>query len=339
MPSFRNLLKRTRGKISSSASQSSSTIAVEAAKQFLGLPVVYEDPEVTLTILAIHELDSDREKTWTATNAIRWLRGLLQRAGRSDDLSAFQCLFLGHAVDAHAPDQVNYRLLYSHLLHVRNLEAGLARKSSRGNVIQRQIILVTHDHVSTIIGPSCKERSWDVDATILLEQALPKIEKALGPEHIHTVNVVNELGNFYRKQDRYTEAESMLERALHAMERFPGPEHISTLKTVTRLGTVYGHRGRYRDAECMFERVLRGKEKMYGPEHKSTLSTIDNLAAVYLAERRYIEAAVMLKRSLRGYEKTLGHEVVKTHLPTLKCLRELGKIYCKFNNEDSARLC
>jgi hypothetical protein len=75
-------------------------------------------------------------------------------------------------------------------------------------------------------------------------RALAGKEKAPGPEHISTLDTVNNLGILYRNQGKLDQAEQMYGRALAGSEKTLGPEHISTLNTVHNLGNLYDDQGK-----------------------------------------------------------------------------------------------
>jgi tetratricopeptide (TPR) repeat protein len=59
-------------------------------------------------------------------------------------------------------------------------------------------------------------------AEAMYKRALAGYEKALGPEHMSTLNTVNNLGNLYLDQDWLTEAEAMYKQALAGREKALG---------------------------------------------------------------------------------------------------------------------
>ncbi|KAI6080112.1 P-loop containing nucleoside triphosphate hydrolase protein, partial [Hypoxylon rubiginosum] len=133
MPSLTRLFKRSSRHASSSVSQSSSTAATEWPQ---GLDVVYDGPEASLDIVAIHGLNGHREKTWTADNGVHWLRDLLP-----DDLPNVRILTWGYDANTHASDRVSCQYLYDHAL---DLVADLTRKRTLTNSTERPIIFVAH---------------------------------------------------------------------------------------------------------------------------------------------------------------------------------------------------
>ncbi|KAH7124986.1 hypothetical protein B0J13DRAFT_391376, partial [Dactylonectria estremocensis] len=59
----------------------------------------------------------------------------------------------------------------------------------------------------------------------MYEPALGGCEKGPGPHHISTLGTVNDLGNLYNHQGKFTETEEMYERALHGIQTALGPNH------------------------------------------------------------------------------------------------------------------
>ena len=164
------------------------------------------------------------------------------------------------------------------------------------------------------LGLLYKDQGRHKEAEAMYERALAGKEKAWGPEHTSTLDIVNNLGNLYAEQGRHKEAEAMYERALAGKEKTWGPEHMSTLDTVNNLGLLYAAQGRHKEAEAMYERALKGYEKTWGPEHTSTLDTVNSLGLIYTAQGRHKEAEAMYERALEGYEKALGKDAVLTYV-------------------------
>jgi tetratricopeptide (TPR) repeat protein len=77
-------------------------------------------------------------------------------------------------------------------------------------------------------------------------------EKALGPNHLSTLSIVNNLGVLYFNQGKLVEAGEMYQRALAGTEKVLGPDHPSTLYTVNNLGSLYFIQGKPKEAEEIF---------------------------------------------------------------------------------------
>ncbi|KAI1124664.1 Alpha/Beta hydrolase protein [Nemania abortiva] len=101
-----------------------------------GLEVVYDGPEAKLDIVAVHGLNGHREKTWTATNGVHWLRDLLPR-----DIPDIRVLTWSYDAATHSPDRASCQCLYSQGLE---LVADLTRARTLTQSIERPIIFVAH---------------------------------------------------------------------------------------------------------------------------------------------------------------------------------------------------
>jgi hypothetical protein len=82
----------------------------------------------------------------------------------------------------------------------------------------------------------------------MYQRAMTGNEKALGPDHTSTLDIVHNLGNLYQDQGKLkeAEAEAMHQRALIGKEKALGPDHISTLETIHALGNLYKDQGKLR---------------------------------------------------------------------------------------------
>ena len=147
-----------------------------------------------------------------------------------------------------------------------------------------------------------------VEAEQMCQRALQGYEKAWGPDHTLTLDIVNNLGLLYKNQGKLVEAEQMCQRALQGKEKAWGPDHTSTLNTVNNLGLLYANQGKLVKAEQMYQRALQGYEKAWGPDHTSTLSTVNNLGLLYANQGKLVEAEQMYQRALQGKEKAIGSD-------------------------------
>ncbi|KAK4890549.1 hypothetical protein LTR49_028725, partial [Elasticomyces elasticus] len=153
-------------------------------------------------------------------------------------------------------------------------------------------------------------------------RALKGYEKALGPEHPHTLTSVSNLAQVLQCQGKYEAAEEMNRRALKGREKALGPEHPHTLTSVSNLALVLQCQGKYKAAEEMDRRALKGREKALGPEHHDTLTSVNNLAQVLQYQGKYEAVEEMNWRALKGCEKALGPE----HPDTLTSVSNLAGV-------------
>ncbi|KND93937.1 Kinesin light chain [Tolypocladium ophioglossoides CBS 100239] len=211
------------------------------------------------------------------------------------------------------------------------------------------------------------------EAEEMYMRALAGREKALGRDHLSTLDTINNLGFLYSKQGRLKEADEMYMWALAGREKALGRDHLSTLDTINNLGLIYSdqgklkeagemyvraldgrekalgrdhldtiknlgllyaNQGRLKEAEEMYVQALVGREKMLGRDHPSTLETVNNLGLLYADQGKLKEAEEMYVRALAGREKSFGPE----HTVTLKVCYNLGKLYFRQNKLEAAEV-
>ncbi|KAI0439883.1 hypothetical protein F4803DRAFT_529566 [Xylaria telfairii] len=135
MSSLKKLFKRPNRDNSTARGPlaSQDTVSTEHPQ---GLEIVYEDPEASLDIVAVHGLNGHREKTWTAANSVHWLRDLLPK-----DLPGVRVLSWGYDANTHSSDRASCQYLYDHALE---LVSDLTRKRKLTQSFERPIIFVAH---------------------------------------------------------------------------------------------------------------------------------------------------------------------------------------------------
>ena len=132
--------------------------------------------------------------------------------------------------------------------------------------------------------------------------------EAFGPDDPCLATTLNNLGELYRTQGRYTEVEPLHKRALAIREKALGPDDPSVAQSLNNLAGLYRAQGRYAKAEPLYKRALAIFEKTLGPTHPDVATSLNNLAGLYDAQGRYAEAEPLYKRALAILEKALGPE-------------------------------
>jgi tetratricopeptide (TPR) repeat protein len=77
------------------------------------------------------------------------------------------------------------------------------------------------------------------EAKKMYQRTLQGYEVALGPDHISTLQAVNNLGGIYSKLGKLDEGEKMYQRALQGFKAVLGPDHTSTRKIVANLNIIH----------------------------------------------------------------------------------------------------
>ncbi|KAH8794724.1 hypothetical protein BGZ57DRAFT_1012390 [Hyaloscypha finlandica] len=205
------------------------------------------------------------------------------------------------------------------------LQRRLLQHATRQNVfiVGGKLDLDGLDWTFHYLGTLYKDQGKLAEAEAMYDRALQGYEEALGPDHISTLNAVNNLGVLYTNQGKLAKAEEMYIRALQGKEEALGPDHISTLNAVNNLGILYTNQGKLAKAEEMYIRALQGCEEALGPDHILTLDTVNNLGNLYTNQGKLAKAEEMYIRALQGKEEALGPD----HMSTLDTVNNLGLLY------------
>src|SRR5947209_675754 len=117
---------------------------------------------------------------------------------------------------------------------------------------------------------------------------------------------LNNLGQFYRTQRRFSEAADLFNRALTIYASKYGDNHTLTATVINNLANVYLADHKYDAAEPLFRRGLAASETLFGSENGSIAISLDWLAQTHFFLKRPADAEAELKRALAIAEKTTG---------------------------------
>jgi tetratricopeptide (TPR) repeat protein len=143
------------------------------------------------------------------------------------------------------------------------------------------------------------------DAERILVADLARLQRQQ-PQSLAAARALVDLGELYRGQARFSEAEPLFQRAIALIESLQGPTHRALVRPLNSLALVYRAQGGYAEAEPLARRALAIAEGAHGPEHPALAGVVGNLLTVYLAQGRYGEAAPLFERSVTLKERLLG---------------------------------
>jgi tetratricopeptide (TPR) repeat protein len=145
------------------------------------------------------------------------------------------------------------------------------------------------------------------EAETIYKQALATIEKELPRDPI-LAGSLNNFGQFYRAQRRFSEAAELLNRALAIYVATYGDNHTLTATVINNLAGTYLSDRKFDAAEPLYKRGLAATERLLGPDHYSVAISLDWLAQTNFFQGRYAEAEAHLKRAIAVAEKSTGPE-------------------------------
>jgi tetratricopeptide (TPR) repeat protein len=120
----------------------------------------------------------------------------------------------------------------------------------------------------------------------------------LGNEHPRTLVSINNLGDIYRKRQKYSQAEALYGEALEVRRRVLGPLHRDTLASLTSLAEVKLQLQKYTEAEGLLREAVASREKAT-PDSWERYHAQSLLGSVLARQRRYDAAEPLL---LAGYQ-------------------------------------
>ena len=124
-----------------------------------------------------------------------------------------------------------------------------------------------------------------------------KEAKRFGRQDPRLATSLNNLGELYRLQGRYAEAEQHYKWALAVLEKALRPAHPQVATSLNNLAALYHAQGRYAGAEQLYKRSLAIKEKALGPDHPSVAATLENYVALLREVGRTDDADKMEARA------------------------------------------
>src|SRR5438067_723910 len=107
-----------------------------------------------------------------------------------------------------------------------------------------------------LFGRRRSDRSIRMLAQVLAAWPPSINQKEVGPDHPDVAVSLDNLGELYRMQGRYMEAEPLEKRALAVREKALDPGNEAVAKSLNNLALLYNAQGRHAEAEPLYERSL-----------------------------------------------------------------------------------
>jgi tetratricopeptide (TPR) repeat protein len=133
------------------------------------------------------------------------------------------------------------------------------------------------------------------DGVKLAEQFRDEFEMSLGPDHLHTLMMLKNLGWAYMYAGKLPEAIALLVKVREGSEKALGPNHQQTLAALDHLIVAYWRAKKYEQSVPLCEDVLRRYEAKNGRNNPHTLQAVFNLGVNYLDAGRAEEAVPLLE--------------------------------------------
>jgi eukaryotic-like serine/threonine-protein kinase len=146
------------------------------------------------------------------------------------------------------------------------------------------------------------------------------------------------LGEIYREQGKYDQAERVLLASLDAgrkkQEETKNVQHYNCMgRCMHELALLRLAQGDFKKAEELFEQGMDfGVLKLPGKDHPVSLRHVNGLAIIRIRQQRYEEAKTLLDRALEARKLKLGED----HPNTTKTIHDFGILYREKGKYDKA---
>ncbi len=118
--------------------------------------------------------------------------------------------------------------------------------------------------------------------------------------------LLNNLGQVYKAEGRYADAEPAIKQSLAIREKVLGRDHVDVARSLNNLADLYQRQDRFAEAEPIYQRALSIRERTVGPDHPDTVASLNNLASLYQAQGRTSDALPLVERMMAGGRAQLG---------------------------------
>ena len=208
----------------------------------------------------------------------------------------------------------------------RRIAAALERAESEAEA--RGLVSEFLKDLFVVSDPS-EARGNTITARELLDEGAEQIDKSLVETPALRAELMDTMGEVYRRLGLYDAAEPLLAQALAARRDRLGDEHLDTLASIDQLAKLYWSQGRFDEAETLYRQALDIERRVYGDEHLHTVGSIHNLAVLYATVERYADAESLLLEALDVRRRRLPEDAPDL-LATLGSLAivylELGRL-------------
>jgi non-specific serine/threonine protein kinase/serine/threonine-protein kinase len=139
------------------------------------------------------------------------------------------------------------------------------------------------------------------EAETLLREALAIRERVLGPEHIATLNSLNNLAELLVDEGQYPEAERLVRQTLATRIHILGADNTATLASEATLAKILNREGRYVEAEQTARGDLAIAAPSLGVHHPVAVEALKELGIALAHRNRYDEASKLFRETIAAH--------------------------------------
>ncbi len=155
-------------------------------------------------------------------------------------------------------------------------------------------------------------------AESILEQLQELATRELGPYHVETLTIQNQLANTYEQIGKFKQALDLDRSTLEIRKKFIGPSNPQTLNTQIQIANCLLKIGEPEQAIPLLNDTLSERGKLLGADHPDTLAVWISLGIAYRDTKNYSEANRCLQYAYKHLQAKLGD----SHPQTLNCMNQ-----------------
>jgi tetratricopeptide (TPR) repeat protein len=162
------------------------------------------------------------------------------------------------------------------------------------------------------IGWAFRRQKFYDESYSVLYDAVQKSKTSLGPEHLRTLDLQNNLAFTLYAQGKLEEGEEIFREVWSLHCKLFGESAFSSLYTVKGLALVLKKMDRIGEAIAWSENLFGRSLDLYGPEHEWALDACEDLGECYEKEGRYADALELYQQMVEKLRSSgnIGHPAV-----------------------------
>jgi hypothetical protein len=183
------------------------------------------------------------------------------------------------------------------------------------------------------------DRNNYTDAIALHQRALTISEKALGKNHLQTLQRVSRLVHSHKKagangssRELEMELQQRMRYVLDELNR-SGASQAELIAWLRAMAQLYLEMDLFTEAEPLYKRVVELKELSLGPIHQDLADFLDEMAFSYSAHAKYRQAEELFQRAIKIRESLHG----ENHPNVIGSLKKLSQMYRRQNRSSQAK--
>lgn len=176
------------------------------------------------------------------------------------------------------------------------------------------------------------ELGYANEATALLEQILPTLDRVLGADHPQSIRSRGALAQAYTLQGRHEEALRSATLAVQAAREVLGVMHPDTLLLSGSLANALRDNGRTDQAVNLYRELIEQRRSVFGPDSPNVTVALNNYGALLRDMGRYTAAAEVFLEASSGMEAVHG----PSHPHTLVMVSNYADMLTRIGDVDRA---